>query len=287
MSDATDLQETLSLVAESAAAFATPDAPRARKVRDQSGGHDPAFWTGMAEQGWLGALLPESEGGTGLGLRAAAIIAEKLGHACHGEAFVASAIVAVTALLACPVGTRRKSLLDDIASGKRLVSLAWQPDSGALALEAGQVLVSGAGATLTLNGQARFVAAPGAQSFLVAARTALGDSAYVLCEVPATTSGLEIRKEKRSDGSFTARLAFDSVSLPSDAVLASGDIARAAIDGAIDAGVLCTSAELLGLIDRSLTLTLSYLGMRQQFGQLIGSFQVLQHRAVDLWMQKE
>lgn len=292
MSDTTELQETLKMVAESAASFAPVDAKRARRIRDQFEGHDPAFWRGMAEQGWLGVLLSEDLGGTGLGVRAAALIAERLGYACHSEPFVSSGVVVATALLACAPSSRRDALIADLAAGNRLVALAWQSPLGDFSLNAGQVRASNAPLGFSLTGSARFVAAPNANCFLVMVLSAIGArSDLMLCEVPADAQGLSIVKEKRSDGSFSARLHFDDVQVGRDSVLAQdsehSSPATLAVQSALDAGVLCTSAELYGLITRSLELTLSYLAVREQFGQAIGAFQVLQHRAVDMWMQKE
>ncbi len=292
MSDTTELQETLKMVAESAASFAPVDAKRARRVRDQLEGHDPAFWRGMAEQGWLGVLLSEELGGTGLGMRAAALIAERLGYACHSEPFVSSSVVVASALLACAPSARRSALLSDLASGSRLLALAWQSPQGELSLNAVQVLASSTPNGFVLSGEARFVAAPEANGFLVLARRAIGArSDLMLCELTADVKGLRVTKEKRSDGSFSACLHFDSVMVAQDAVLAydseNSASATHALQSALNAGVLCTAAELYGSITRSLELTLSYLALREQFGQAIGAFQVLQHRAVDLWMQKE
>ncbi len=292
MSDAIELQETLKMIAESAASFAPVDAQRARRVRDQLEGHDPAFWRAMAEQGWLGVLLSEDLGGTGLGMRAALLIAERLGYACHCEPFVSSGIVVASALLACPPSARRDTLIAELASGHRLLAMAWQAPSGDRSLNAIQVLANSASNGFILAGDARFVAAPGADGFLVVARmTQGGRSELMLCELAADAPGLHIVKEKRSDGSFSACLHFDRVKIDQEAVLArdtehSAPASRA-VQSALEAGVLCTAAELLGLITRSLELTLSYLAVREQFGKAIGSFQVLQHRAVDLWMQKE
>ena len=292
MSEVNELEETLKMVAESAASFAPADAKRARRVRDQHEGHDPDFWRGMAEQGWLGVLLSEEQGGTGLGLGAAASIAERLGYACHSEPFVSCGVVLTTALLACPASVRISAMLADIVSGKRLVSLAWQAPLGDLDVTKTQVLAKRSTNGFVLQGSARFVAAPGADRFVVLARIDEGSTKQLLlCELSRDAQGLSIHKEKRTDGSFSARLQFNETPVGNDAVLAQDSLAKSkagdAMQDALNAGVLCSSAELLGLINRSLELTLGYLAVREQFGQAIGAFQVLQHRAVDMWMQKE
>lgn len=284
MTLASDAEQTLALIAGSAADFARPDAHRTRLARDKFAGHDPAVLRGMAEQGWLAALLPEEQGGTGLDIRATAVIAERLGYACHAEPFVATAVVAVTCLLGCPDSALRAKLLESVASGEQIVTLAWQAPGGELGIESMQIIAQSANDGLSLQGSARFVAAPEAGVFIAAARL---DGKAVLCGVPSDAAGLSVTSETMADGTLCGWLRFDGTLVPGSAVLARDALAEAALGAAIDAGVLCTAAELVGLIERSLEITLAYLGVRQQFGQAIGTFQVLQHRAVDMWIQKE
>lgn len=284
MTPPSDTEETLALIAQSAAEFAKPDGPRARHVRDTMGGFDPAVWCAMADQGWLASLLPEERGGTGLGLAAAASIAGRLGYACHSEPFVPVAVVAVTCLLACPNTATNKGLLEAIAAGHQVVTLAWQPPSGDLELDALEVLAEATADGVVLRGAARFVPHPDADGFIVAAR--LIDE-VVLCHVPSPSKAMRLTREPMADGTSSGRLEFEVMPVPAAAVLARGPMAREALVAAIDAGIVASAAELSGLIERSLELTLEYLGVRQQFGQPIGSFQALQHRAVDMWIQKE
>jgi alkylation response protein AidB-like acyl-CoA dehydrogenase len=279
-----DTERTLELIARSAAEFARPDAHRARRARDTFAGHDPAVWRSMAEQGWLATLLPEERGGTGLGIRAASVIAERLGYACHTEPFVAVAVVAARCLMLCPESSMRDELLRMITSGAQIATVAWQPPSGELTIRAVQVEAEPVSDGVSLRGTTRFVVAPEADRFIVAAWR---QGKLALCHVPSSASGLTVTREKMADGTLAGWLRFDGTRVPAAALLANETEAEAALGAAIDAGVVCTAAELLGSIERSLEITLAYLGTRQQFGQLIGTFQVLQHRAVDMWIYKE
>jgi alkylation response protein AidB-like acyl-CoA dehydrogenase len=279
----TEADETLALIAQAAADFARPDAQRTRRVRDTAHGHDPAVWAQMAEQGWLAMLMPQELGGTDLGLRAAALIAERLGYACHCEAFVPVAVLAAHCLVQCPKGEMRDRMLESIGSGARIAALAWQSPRGELAIEVAGVAAQPLADGIGLHGSLRFVAAPQADDFVVAAR--LQDE-LVLCVVPANATGLKIVRETQSDGSPSGWLYFDGVSVPAAALLAGGTAAEAALGVSVEAGVLATAAELLGVMERSMELTQDYLGVRKQFGQAIGAFQVLQHRMVDMWIQK-
>ena len=105
--------------------------------------------------------------------------------------------------------------------------------------------------------------------------------------VPAGLPGIELTEERRIDGTALSTLSFVKVAIPLANRLASGDAARVAVDYANDAARIAQGAELLGVARRALEITLEYLKTRVQFGKPIGSFQALQHRAVDACMQTE
>ncbi|MFN0164195.1 MAG: acyl-CoA dehydrogenase [Burkholderiales bacterium] len=132
-----------------------------------------------------------------------------------------------------------------------------------------------------LAGEAHFVQAPVADAFIVAAH---GTAGIELHWVPRDASGLTIHAAALVDGSQSARLELRGVRAdPIVAAPAGGLVLRDAIDHA----AVATAAELVGLMERALELTLDYLRTRKQFGKPIGSFQALQHRVVDLWIAKE
>jgi len=274
--------DTLRMLDDAAAAFARPDAQRTRAARDQHHGCDPAVWREMAGMGWLAATLPEARGGLGLGLRAGAAIAQRLGYAGHREPFVGAGVVVVECLAAC--GSDAGPLLAAVTEGAQMAGLAWQPADGRLEPGATELVGTVTVGTVALSGVCRFVAVPQADVFIVVAKTGGGLALY---RVPRATPGLIVERESAADGTVLGRLTLSAVAVGADALLAEGEVAAAAMERALDAGVLATAAELLGVIERSLELTLEYLKTRRQFGQPIGAFQALQHRAVDMWIQKQ
>lgn len=275
-------EDTLRMLGDAAAAFAKPDPQRTRAVRDAQSGFDAEVWREMGRMGWLGAGLPEDRGGLGMGLDAAVAIARRLGYAGYREPFVGVAVTAVECLAACPDAD--PALLASIVEGRQLATLAWEPEAGALAPDATALRCEDADQAMTLSGECRFVVAPHADVFIVTARS--GDE-LLLVRVPRSQPGVRIEEERAADGTALGRLHFADVSVRQRDVLARGAAALAAVERGIDAGVLATSAELLGVVECALKLTLEYLKTRRQFGQPIGAFQALQHRAVDMWIQKE
>ncbi|HEY1967398.1 MAG TPA: acyl-CoA dehydrogenase family protein [Pseudonocardia sp.] len=259
-------------------------------LADRAGGDpslDRARWRHYGELGWLGLLVPEQRGGAGADERAAGVVAREMGVAGRTEPFVAAGVMVPRCLAELPDTPAPRAMLDEVTGGTRLALLGWQSEAGELGTGLGpERLPVGAERTedgVTLSGQVCWLPSLDADSYLIAADSPAG---VVLTRVDSGTSGLLARPQPMADGSTWVRLELDRVRVPAEAVLAAGPVAERALSLAIDTGVLICAAELLGLIDRMLELTLGYLGSRRQFGRAIGSFQALQHRAVDLWMQQ-
>ncbi|MGI9424928.1 MAG: acyl-CoA dehydrogenase family protein [Hyphomicrobiaceae bacterium] len=276
--------DTLRLLQDAASSFAKFDASRVRSWRNKAPGFDRAVWREMADQGWLGILVAEDAGGLALGLDAAATVARTLGRAVAPEPFVAGGVAVPLLLSRCDDGVARRAALPAVTAGETVAAVAWQNSSGSLDVEdvAANVVVDATGTKL--SGEARFVPIPHADAFVVAAHSREG---LQLVWLPSGAEGTAIQVEDQADGGASGWLTFADVRIASDQVLASGDNAHAILSETADAATLANCAECLGMMDRALELTLDYLKTREQFGQPIGSFQVLQHRAVDLWMQKE
>jgi alkylation response protein AidB-like acyl-CoA dehydrogenase len=275
------------LLADSVADFVArgTDIARVRRLRGTSGEYDRATWKQMAELGWLGILVPESYGGLGLGLAEMALVAKGLARSLAPEPFTAAAVLAATALAASENEPLKREHLPRFAAGECLPVLAWQEQAGALdplVVEASATSFEGG---YKLNGVKRFVSgAAQADAFLVSAR---GRDGIVLLWVPRDTAGVQISLEPLADGRSFATLALGDALAPKACVAAAGFAAEEALARAFDHGAAIVGAELLGVGERALEMTLDYLKTRVQFGKPIGAFQALQHRAVDLYIQKE
>ncbi|MBP6816194.1 MAG: acyl-CoA dehydrogenase family protein [Burkholderiaceae bacterium] len=275
--------DTLTMLADAAAAFAKPDARRVRALRGSADGYDRATWRQMAELGWLSIQVPEAQGGLGLGLAASATLATRIGYAAFPEPFVSGAVMAPACLAGARADSCGERALASVVAGDCVAALAWQGDAGRLEIDACGVSARAAPAGDILSGSSRFVLPASADAFIVAAT---GPRGLALYWVPRTTEGLEVRAEPCADGGTSGWLHFTDVALPHDNRLADTGAAEL-LRHAIDQGTVAVSAELVGLMDRALEMTLDYLRTRKQFGKPIGSFQALQHRAVDIWIQRQ
>jgi alkylation response protein AidB-like acyl-CoA dehydrogenase len=275
------------MLAESVDDFArrATEVPRVRKWRGVEPGFDRGLWREIAGMGWTGLLVPERCGGMALGLGEMAEVCRGLARVLTPEPVLTCAVLAARVLVHSQDEKLASELLAGIASGDLIAALAWQEQAGDFGSNACATSAALAGAQVTLNGRKRFVAgAAGADGFIVAAR---GDGGDVLVWVPANASGLKVTLEPVVDGRFAAVIELGDVRLPEANVIARGEIARGALDRAIDEATAMASAELLGVMNRALEMTLDYIKTRVQFNRPIGSFQVLQHRSVDLYIQEQ
>jgi len=261
------------------------DLARVRRLRGTSAEYERAVWKKMAGLGWLGILVPERYGGLGLGLAEMAIVARGLARALVPEPLTATAVLAATALVAAENEALKREQLPRLAAGDVLPALAWQERAAELdpaAIETRAMPFEGG---FKLNGVKRFVAgAAQADAFLVSARTTGG---VVLLWLPRDAAGAQLDLEPLADGRSFGTLRLDDALVPRSGVAASGGAALEALGRAFDHGCAIAGAELAGVMERALEMSLDYLRTRVQFGRPIGSFQALQHRAVDLHIHKE
>ncbi|MCW5603169.1 MAG: acyl-CoA dehydrogenase family protein [Burkholderiales bacterium] len=196
--------EAYELLRNSARDFARGelDPARVRALRGKTPCFDRALWQRLAAMGWIGALIPENLGGSGLGYGQMACLVEVLGATLIPEPVVATAVLATEALKLAEGGSRDR-LLGSIASGACIAALAHQESSGTAA-ETLQTVVSRFGSTLKLEGTKRYVyPGTGADGYIVSARGADGVGLYW---VAAGAPGLDIHDEIRVDGTACARL---------------------------------------------------------------------------------
>lgn len=242
------------------------------------------MWSRFAGQGWLSLRWPEALGGAGLGTDAAAALAEQFGRHLVPEPMVACA--AMPGVLAAHLGGSDRlawqALCEGCSSGVSLAALAWQDD--AQSLQPGSAArAEPAGRGFRLYGRKYgAVGAAVADSLLVFATV---DGEAALWQVPAHAEGLLLRTSVTSEGGTVSVADFDDVALPASALLARGEQVVAALERAVDEGLVLASAQLIGIAQAAIDMTLDYLRTRVQFGQHIGSFQAMQHGAVDVQMQ--
>lgn len=259
-----------------------------RKMRDAGTreGFDRATWKDMAEMGWAGVLIPEPYGGSDFGMTAMGLVLEETGRTLTASPLLSSAVAAASALLIGGSEAQKQAWLPKIASGEVIATLAVDEHAHhapeRVALDA---VKSGDG--YELSGRKAYVAEGAAADLLVvAARTGgkAGDTRGItLFLVEGKAKGLVRSALRTVDSRGAADLSFERVQIGADAVLGPVDGGFDILDAALDRARAAQAAEMLGTASQAFDITLEYLKTRTQFGQLIGSFQSLQHRAAKMF----
>lgn len=283
----TETDERRTALRDSVADFAKrgTDLARVRRLRGTLVEYDRAVWNEMAGLGWLGILVPEQYTGLGLGLAEAAIVAEGLARALVPEPFTAAAVLAAGVLAGGDNDALKQELLPQVVSGKLIPALAWQECAGMLDVAAIEMQAAPFEGGFRLNGSKRFIAAAaGADGYIVSAKTERG---IELFWTEQNAPGVELKLEALADGRHFGVLALSDVAVTREKKVAGDAVARFALEKALDHATVIAGAELCGVMDRALEMSLDYMKTRVQFGKPIGSFQALQHRAVDLYIQQQ
>jgi alkylation response protein AidB-like acyl-CoA dehydrogenase len=288
------LNEEQSMLRDAAKSWTQEKSPVTafRKMRDSGVdiGYDANAWNEMAEMGWAGVIIPEEYGGSAFGYLSIGLILEELGRTLTASPLIASGVGAASALVLGGSDAQKSEWLPKIADGSVVGALAVDegphhaPEKVALA-------ATKSGAGYSLSGTKTFVIEGLAANLLVvSARTsgAPGDKdGITLFLVPADAKGVSRKRLALADSRGAANITFDKVEVGADAVLGAADKGWDVLEKTLDRVRAALAAEMLGAANQAFETTLDYLKVRVQFGQVIGSFQALQHRAAKMFTDLE
>jgi alkylation response protein AidB-like acyl-CoA dehydrogenase len=288
------LNEEQSMLRDSARGFISDKAPvsRLRQLRDtkDATGFSRELWKAFAEMGFSGLLVPEEFGGSGLGCVEAGIVMEEIGRTLMPSPFLATSVLAASALSRGGSDAQKSQHLPRIADGSLLAALAVDEGAKHRPLQTKlQGVRSGNG--FRLSGDKAFVVdGHTADLLIVAARTAgkAGErDGLTLFLVDPKTKGIAIERTAMVDSHNAARILFDNAEVNADGVLGEVDQGGALLEGVLNIGRGTVASEMVGLSEEVFGRTVGYLKERKQFGKLIGEFQALQHRAAQLYIEIE
>ena len=240
-------------------------------------GFGHGLWEEFGKLGLTGIMVPEAQGGSGLGQVEANVVLEEIGRNLTPSPFLTTAVATVRAL----EGTAHDAHFAGIVEGKTVTALAIDEgphhDPARIAMTARR-----AGNGFVLNGEKQFVVHGASADLLLVA--AQGENGPALFAVKPDADGLTTENVALTDSSKAARLSFKDVEIDADALVGEGD---APLRRALAAGRAGAASELVGVAAGAFEMTNAYLRERKQFGQPIGSFQALQHRAAHLYGEIE
>ena len=254
----------------------------------QPEGYSTDMWSKFAEQGLLGLTIPETHGGYGGGAQEVMLVMQAFGRVLVLEPFLPTVVLGVTAIMAAGSDAQKQALLPAIAEGRMklafahgerqarydltdVVTTAKQSD-GKWVLDGSKVVVS--------HGEA-------ADQLIVSARTSgdrYDEAGITLFLVDAGAAGVARRGYMTRDETRAA-----DVSLSNAAGQVVGEVGKGleVIERIVEAAIAATAAETVGAMETMNEMTLEYSKTRVQFGQPIGTYQVVQHRMADMFMAQE
>ncbi|MFN3747087.1 MAG: acyl-CoA dehydrogenase family protein [Sphingorhabdus sp.] len=282
--------ETQGMIRDTLARFLadTYDFDTRQKMIATDAGRDPGIWNALAnELGLLGAAFGEEYGGLGGGALENGLLMEEFGKVIAIEPYLQTVVIGGGALKAVG-GAQAAAHIPGIISGETIIAFAYAEPQGRYDLANIRTTAKADGSGYVLNGHKGVVyCAPWATHLLVTARTGGSTrerNGVELFLVDANLPGITRRDYPTVDGNRASEVYFENVAIPGDALLAGGmDL----IEKVVDEATVAICAEATGVMTKLHEGTLEYSKQRQQFGQPIARFQVLQHRMVDMFMEVE
>jgi len=244
----------------------------------RSGGFDRAAYGELAGLGLAGLYVPEAHDGMGMGPVEAMVTMEELGRGLVLEP-LAQALVTSATLAAHAPQALQSAWLARIASGDALVVLAHQERGARWRLDRCETRATAADGGWRISGTKSIVPAGDQADALLVPAVADGALALFLVE---RGPGVSAQGYTTLDGSRAAEVRLDGA-----AATPVAQDGLAALEFAVDIGIASLCAEAVGVIDRTMELTVEYMNTRKQFGVAIASFQALRHRVADMKMQQE
>ena len=281
------------LLRESVSRFITNDygfESRQKHSRSDAG-YSPENWQTFAELGWLGVPFSENHGGFGGGAVETMLMMEEFGKGLVVEPYLATVVACGSALNGFGSEDQKSSFIPEIIDGSKLWALAFAEPQGRFNLADLTTTATASNGSYLLSGHKSVVInGPNANFFIVSVRTSgeqRDETGVSLFIIPSDAKGLSRRDYPTVDGQRASELILDNVELDEASRLGEEGQGLNILQQAIDFATLAIGSEAVGCMEVLYKDTVEYCKNREQFGQPIGKFQVLQHRMVDMFMEHE
>jgi alkylation response protein AidB-like acyl-CoA dehydrogenase len=262
-----------------------------RAAIESEAGWRPEIWAQLAELGILGMPFSEEDGGFGGGPVDAMVVMQEFGKGLVVEPFVPTVVCAGGFLKHAGTAAQKEEHIAGIVDGSRVFAFAYAEPRGRYDYADLETTAKKDGDGYVLNGhKAVVIGAPWASHLVVTARTGgsrrdrEGVSVFV---VDKATPGVVTRDYVTVDGRRASEVYFENASIPGDALIGEEGGALPLIEQVTDEAIAAQCAEACGAMKVAHAMTLEYAKQRKQFGVPIASFQVLQHRMVDMYTAYE
>ncbi|MET4482124.1 acyl-CoA dehydrogenase family protein [Bradyrhizobium sp. F1.13.3] len=262
-----------------------------RKIVATDEGWSRKHWSAFAELGLCAAPFQESSGGLGGGTLATMIVMQEFGRNLVVEPYFETVVLAGGLIEEAGSPEQRQALLPGIMDGSAIWTLAWAEGRSRYDFDNVATTARREGDHFVLSGtKAAVIGAPWADKLIVSARTSgeprdrAGVSLFVL---DRHSPNLHLQSFKTIDGRRAAELTLMDVRVPASQMLGAEGEGVAVLEACRDRAIAALCAEAIGAMSVLNSTTLEYSKVRKQFGAALGTFQVLQHRMVDMFIALE
>lgn len=259
------------------------------KIVDSEDGYSKENWQLFAELGWLAVPFSEEDGGLGGSAVDLIVMMEEFGKANLVEPFSATAVLSGGLIAELAEGERKAQLLEQLVTGNLQLACAYAEPGSRFNLSKVTTSATTEGDNIVINGSKIAVLnASNADQLLVVARESGAETdaeGISLFMVDAKSDGISINAFTNMDGRKSSEVIFDSVKLSAEDRLGEQGKALAALQKTVDRATVGVCAEAVGAMESLLQKTVEYSKTRKQFGTVIGTFQALQHRMADMFIE--
>lgn len=280
------LNDDQTMLHETALGFAR-DAMTPARIRELEGseaGYDPAVWREMVAMGWAGAFFPERYGGADVGKVELGLVMEALGQTAVPSPMFSTVIEAGLLMLGAGSPGQCQEWLPRIASGGALLTTAIMEEGGGFRPQEIRTRLNRSGNGFTLDGSKLFVRDAGTADAMIVA--AAGSAGITLVLVRRDNPGVRLRRMQVAGGETLWQVTFEGAAVDGEVI---GEVGGGwpEVERMQSRGAAFKAAELVGIGQASLDLTLSYAKTREQFGGPIGRFQSVHHHCAGMYRDIE
>ncbi len=290
--DLSDEQRQLKDSVDGFLAKAYADLKHKEAAQKEPKGYSAANWAKFAEQGLTAVPFAEEHGGLGAGFVETMLVMEAIGRNAAIEPYLPTIVLGGGVLRHAANKEQQAALIPEVIEGKRTLALAHQERQSRFDLHdvATTAKSDGTGGYVLDGAKLVVLGGDSADTLIVVARTAgnrTDRDGIGLFLVGGTAAGVTRRGYQTQDGLRAADITFKGVKIGAEDVLGHPGKALAVIERVVDEAIAALASEAVGAMGALHELTVDYLKTRKQFGVAIGSFQVLQHRSVDMFTALE
>jgi alkylation response protein AidB-like acyl-CoA dehydrogenase len=254
-----------------------------RAMEEDEKGYSPELWQKMAQQGWMGLIIPEKYGGTGMNLCELVVLLEEFGRALVPGPFISTVVLAGVPVMEAGTDQQKDWVLPKIASGELIMTMALTEPSAKWTADGVALEAKKQGDEYVLNGTKLFVPdAHVSDRMIVVTRTGgKGEDGITLFFVDSNSPGIKFEQLKTIAADKQCEVTFENVKVPAQNMLGAEGKGWPIVEKTSKVATIAACAYLVGLSQMDFDVTLNYAKERVQFGRPIGSFQAIQHKLAD------